>query len=263
MILIRAVQAFREEQGFSDHPAIIAGGASLDPFNSCISDAVDLNTQPNEATYHLLTSLQTSLRPEHLEEISSSRLIHTSLQNISIPTHPASTTTSDSASGTATPAEHTVDDDDDDDDSEKEEHSRANTREAVPEDGLLSPEELHELAKSIVPPLHSAYAATKHEFATYGSRSPSVGAGDGEPAYTCYTPLYKLTLGGARFGSVSLIVDYLFILPPVGVEVGVTQLLRPSAVDELGEGLPRRGISASDHIAVGCEIAWLTAEMHT
>lgn len=48
--------------------------------------------------------------------------------------------------------------------------------------------------------------------------------------------------------------DYLLFLPAPGVQV--TKLLKPGTAEELGEGLPRKGISASDHCAVGCEITW-------
>jgi RNA exonuclease NGL2 len=41
-----------------------------------------------------------------------------------------------------------------------------------------------------------------------------------------------------------------------GKEVTFTQLLEPPKVADLGEGLPRKGISASDHLPVACEIAW-------
>jgi RNA exonuclease NGL2 len=48
-------------------------------------------------------------------------------------------------------------------------------------------------------------------------------------------------------------LDYLLIVPSEA-KVGISGLLRPARREELGEGLPRLGISASDHLAVGCEI---------
>lgn len=53
-------------------------------------------------------------------------------------------------------------------------------------------------------------------------------------------------------------IDYLFILPPLdsGSKTTVTHLLRPARSEELREGLPRKGIGASDHLAMGCEVAW-------
>ncbi|WVF70931.1 hypothetical protein IAT40_005726 [Kwoniella sp. CBS 6097] len=89
--------------------------------------------------------------------------------------------------------------------------------------------------------------------------------GYGEPAYTCFTPLFRLTL------------DYLLLLPPypssptpapttgdtedtstlpVTLRPEITGVLSPPKIDELGEGLPRKGLCASDHLAFGCEITW-------
>lgn len=42
--------------------------------------------------------------------------------------------------------------------------------------------------------------------------------------------------------------------PRVAMEV--THLLRPARAAELGEGLPRKRICASDHLAMGCEVVW-------
>lgn len=54
---------------------------------------------------------------------------------------------------------------------------------------------------------------------------------------------------------ISLTADYIFALPGK-TRLEFTQLLVPPKKEELGEGLPRKGISASDHIAVACEVVW-------
>ena len=38
--------------------------------------------------------------------------------------------------------------------------------------------------------------------------------------------------------------------------VMVKHVLKPARDYELGEGLPRKGIGASDDLAMGCEVAW-------
>ena len=48
--------------------------------------------------------------------------------------------------------------------------------------------------------------------------------------------------------------DYLLLFPRDNLTV--TALLQPAQASELTEGLPRKGVCASDHLAVGCEIAW-------
>jgi RNA exonuclease NGL2 len=41
-----------------------------------------------------------------------------------------------------------------------------------------------------------------------------------------------------------------------GKKVEVVEHLRPAEISALGEGLPRKGICASDHLAMGCGIIW-------
>ena len=71
------------------------------------------------------------------------------------------------------------------------------------------------------------------------------------PCILCFPPLPPFAmLDGFRADC----VDYVFLLP--GMEVDVTSVMRPARTEELGKGLPRKGIGASDHLAVGCEVAW-------
>jgi RNA exonuclease NGL2 len=41
-----------------------------------------------------------------------------------------------------------------------------------------------------------------------------------------------------------------------GTKVEVVECLEPPRTEALGEGLPRKGICASDHLAVGCGLVW-------
>lgn len=108
---------------------------------------------------------------------------------------------SEAASGTATP--EAKDKDDEDELPDKDERSIANTRDPVPADGILTLDQLLELGRELLTePARSAYDSSKYGDETYGSRGGFqkgvTGAGAGEPAYTCYTPLFKLTLGTSR-----------------------------------------------------------------
>lgn len=214
----------------------------------------DLNIQPYEATYQLLTSPQTPLHPALIDQVEMSRIVHTSVDKIlSSPAPPpasidpsaqpepsADTTpeeaqggsnTSDPAStgatGSNTPADKEKDADEGDAEGEGEgegeggepdsnEKSIANTRPLQPSDGILPIEELVKLFQEALPrgqSLTSAYASGLHrieqsaptaaiqgETETFASRGgleiiEGKGQGGGEPGYTCFTPLFKLTLG--------------------------------------------------------------------
>lgn len=81
------------------------------------------------------------------------------------------------------------------------------------------------------------------------SRLEGTAAGN-EPMWTLYSSLFSLTL------------DFIFLLPHVkpsgqGAQVTyptVTQLLRTHRTDVLKNGLPRKGICVSDHVAIGAEV---------
>lgn len=113
---------------------------------------------------------------------------------------------SEQASGSATPVPAAAEKDDDDDDEgegelpDKDERSIANTRRVAAGDGILELDVLVALAREVLPePARSAYDSFQYGPETYGSRGGFkdgiTGAGAGEPAYTCFTPLFKLTLG--------------------------------------------------------------------
>lgn len=209
----------------------------------------DLNTQPAETTYQLLAAPFDPVPVQLLERFENSRLVHTSVADI-----PSSAVASTAASGAATP----VPEKDEEELPDTDEKSIAGTRPPTAEDGILSLESLTTMMRETLPAgARSAYGTTKWDGETYASRNGFplgvVAAGAKEPAYTCFTPLFKLTLGERLL--VPLTPDYIFALPSKA-RVEFTQLLLPPKAEQLGEGLPRKGISASDHLAVACEIVW-------
>lgn len=84
--------------------------------------------------------------------------------------------------------------------------------------------------------------------------TPNCHTGDStEPMWTIFSSLFSLTL------------DYIFMLPkdkqgvqaspaPMEAYPTVTRLLRTHPTDTLQPGVPRKGVCASDHIAIGAEI---------
>ncbi|KAK1925416.1 Endonuclease/exonuclease/phosphatase [Papiliotrema laurentii] len=244
LILLRNIVSFKNEHGAPDWPAVISG---------------DFNTQPDEATYQIITAPHQATPQEILRSIDDSRFIHQSLakvaQSISA-TDEASVPTSTSGTGSNTPTQQQEKDDEGEEEEPAPEGTVPGTRPAQASDGIPTSQELVEIARQLLPDggCRSAYTSGRWGDAryTFGGRNgfqrsfegkvPDGLQGHGEAAYTCYTPLFKLSL------------DYLFMLPSPAVQV--TQVLRPGTAEELGEGLPRKGISASDHLAVGCEITW-------
>lgn len=103
-----------------------------------------------------------------------------------------------SGSGTASPVPKEKDDEDELPDTD--ERSIAGTRPATDADGIRTLDELLAMAAEVLPePARSAYGTTEWGPGTYGARGGfkdgATGAGSNEPAYTCFTPLFKLTLG--------------------------------------------------------------------
>ncbi|KAG6829385.1 hypothetical protein H0H92_004653 [Tricholoma furcatifolium] len=124
-------------------------------------------------------------------------------------------------------------------------------RGATPSDGLLSFAELLDFF-SRLPKLRSAYdlgLAKARDFAdleTFGSRV-ALGAdrkGEHEPAYTSYTHYWKTTL------------DYIFVLDPVDRLSSVVALLAPHRTKDLEHGIPKMGVSSSDHVSLAAEVTW-------
>ncbi|KAL7419277.1 RNA exonuclease ngl2 [Cryptotrichosporon argae] len=229
VVLLRAIRKLQAEQGCEDWSVVLSG---------------DLNTQPSEATYQLLAAPHRPPHPAMLAEIESSRFVHTSLDKLYETSAldavddgegegEGGASTSATATGSATPAEG---------EEPPPERAVKNTRDPVPADGLLSAERLLSEAAKVLPTgAISAYGSANagdETFAARGGFGDAMGEGEKEPAYTCYTSLFKLTL------------DYLFVIGSAKV-VG---LLQPAKSEDLGEGLPRKGVCASDHLAIGCEL---------
>ncbi|GFZ46087.1 hypothetical protein JCM24511_04333 [Saitozyma sp. JCM 24511] len=253
IILTRAIKEFQKDNDCESWPAVLSG---------------DLNTSPSEAPYQLLVSPQTPLAPSVLEHLEVSRIVHNTVDKIGVvpptplpahtPMNGGPNSTLDSGSGASALAAEIDGGEKDDKDDEDElpdsnEKSTANTRPPEEADGILPITELTKMLSETVPGgAKSAYGLSPwvtNGSETFGSRGGfghlKPRDGKDEPAYTCFTPLFNLTL------------DYLFELPSrKDVRVAVVGLLRPPRKDELGQGLPRKGISASDHLAVGCELAW-------
>lgn len=203
----------------------------------------DLNSQPAETAYQFLAAPQLPLDPVIAKTLEESRIVHTSaVKALSSASEPPS----ESASGTATPAAK----DEDEEAAAKDENSIANTRAPAAEDGIRSLDDLLTMLREVLPvPARSAYETSTWTGEKYGARLPegiTTTAGRNEPMYTCYSPLFKLTL------------DYLFVLPPLGGSswAEVTQLLGTPKAEELGNGVPMKGVIAADHLPVGCEVAW-------
>ena len=208
----------------------------------------DFNTQPDEATYQLLTNPHSALPGEIAKDVLNSRFVHKSLDAHYEPKPDVaseSAATSNAGTGTATPVVEDDDKEDEKEDAEGEgelpdtdERSVAGTRSPTPADGIPELEALVEMAKQLLPAqgLQSAYTAEKcaqDKEGTYarrngfarsfeGSDIPDGLTGQDEPAYTCYTPLFKLTLGelhqGVEFG-IQLNVR-LPTYPPLAVNTG-------------------------------------------
>ncbi|WRT64419.1 uncharacterized protein IL334_001351 [Kwoniella shivajii] len=240
IIILRSIRQFQKDNDCTSWPCIFAG---------------DLNTQPSEATYQLLVSPHAPLPQPMIDEITSSRLVHDSVVKVA-PLSAPSEIPSTTATGSNTPITK------DEEEGEGElpvsnEKSIANTRSPSTSDGILPVDQLVRGMRELLPlgGTQSAYGSTRwgsNNKESFGNRGGFDSIedenvnGKEEPAYTCFTPLFRLTL------------DYLLLLPPLddSPQGEITALYTPPKIEELGEGLPRKGICASDHLAMGCEISW-------
>jgi RNA exonuclease NGL2 len=166
--------------------------------------------------YQLLAS-RGPYDPKIVQGFEDSRLVHTSVEKVGLPPPPPSAGDDASTSGTGanTPAPSTPaptepkaekgDEGEGEGEGEGElpdsnEKSIANTRAPTEDDGILSLSEVERLAAEVLPqPARSAYASTTWGEETYAARGGLEGIqraeGGAEPAYTCFTPLFRLTLG--------------------------------------------------------------------
>jgi RNA exonuclease NGL2 len=248
----------------------------------------DFNSSPCEAPYQLLVNPSKPLLPAVRERLEESRMVHVSVDKIGIgaydPTEkpvmwsnepaPETESVATSANGTGAntpvtiPVEQKPEKDDEGEAEPRSGDPKAKERPTEARDGILGVEELQRILRGLVgnEGLRSAYDVAKWSGKgddTFASRDgwpegAKADKGGDEPGYTCFTGLFQLTLGISTVDACPDTTDYLFIVPPMSgtLEVGVRQILRPAKKEELGKGLPMKGTGASDHLAVGCEVAW-------
>lgn len=53
-----------------------------------------------------------------------------------------------------------------------------------------------------------------------------------------------------------LSADYIFILDPPNRPSSILSLLRPHKTEDIHPGLPKMGVSGSDHVSLAAEIRW-------
>ncbi|KAF8332341.1 Endonuclease/exonuclease/phosphatase [Cantharellus anzutake] len=281
-IIRREVLDFQKKNNLLRWPVFFAG---------------DFNCQPTEALYNLL--VRNPLTARHAKDISASHVIHMSIDP-SIQPSSASTEKGGEEEGEEGAAAISDAQDRGGENAEGKEKEEpdpdrvfTNTRNALPEDGLMSAEELEKIFWSF-PPLRSAYDEGHDKIFGLGVTSGSLDLertfaarldekdklqylgrkGMNEPMYTNFTHYWRLTL------------DYIFIQDPLiafpadlntpnlplsnndhassqalGIarpkgEGEIIALLRTHRAEDLEPGLPKLGVCASDHIALCAEIEY-------
>jgi len=234
-ILLREVIKFRDENGHTNWPCILAGGKqpSPPPHIPTPNPPTDFNFPPNDPAYSLLTG--DPLLPDKEDRLSKSRVVHISVD----PTVPltAPKAPAEDEEGAETDPDNVI----------------TNARAAGAADGLLSSSELAELFASPVRP-KSAYDEGQRLIAERtggviercGERLgvPTNRRGAFEPEWTSYTHYWKTVL------------DYIFVIDPPHRTSSVLRLLKPHATDDLHPGLPKKGVSGSDHVSLAAELQW-------
>jgi RNA exonuclease NGL2 len=144
-----------------------------------------------------------------------------------------------------------------------------NAREARPEDGLFTTADLRELYQKASAPARSTYDEAQKlakAVATCGQRLELSNdrLGYDEPEWTSYTHYWKTVLGQSvsmidRYNYfMSAVTDYIFVLDPVtgDAKAQVLGYLKPPSTEQLGLGIPMKGITSSDHVSLTVELAW-------
>ncbi|KAL5535579.1 NGL2 [Sanghuangporus sanghuang] len=219
LILVRSVCEFKEENNLQDAPGFIAG---------------DFNFNPSDAAYSLLVG--DTLLPQQEADIKLSHVVHVSLDpTVSVSDPKRAATDDEEEEGAEADPENDPD------------RVIKNARSASPDDGLLEPRELVEMFAQL-PTLRSAYDlwGSKDVKRMFGARVdiPADRQGRSEPMYTSYTHYWKVTL------------DYIFVMLPPERTLKVLGILEPPLEQELGTGLPRKGVCGSDHLSLRAYIAW-------
>jgi len=128
-----------------------------------------------------------------------------------------------------------------------------NAREASPADGLLSSSELVDLFTVTTLRPRSLYDEGQRLLENVSGFGPvprcgkRMGLPPGkrgayEPEWTSYTHYWQNVL------------DYIWVIDPPNRRSSVLRLLQPHTTDNLHPGLPRKGISASDHVSLAAEV---------
>lgn len=146
-----------------------------------------------------------------------------------------------------------------------------NAREASPADGLLSTSELADLfavaqrPRSLYDEGQRILDDVSGHVPRYGERAgmPPHRRGAYEPEWTSYTHYWQSVLGTysaqpglkSQLGSVTL-PDYIWVIDPPDQRASVVSLLQPHTTENLRPGLPRKGISGSDHVSLAAEVQW-------
>lgn len=261
-LLIKSVLKFKIEHNLRATPTFIAGGRFRTRWSFLMLSSVaqplldlDFNFNPSDAAYSLL--VRDPLTTDQKAEIAVSRVVHVTIDP-SIPiADPKKAAAEDEEDGAV--AESEGDDPD---------RVITNARRAGPKDGLLEPEELEEKFAEL-PVLRSAYDSWRGPAIArdrrFGERTviPDGRHGAGDPMYTSFTHYWRATLGELKCNIFHLIADnrsctdYIFMLEDNGIEkYEVLGVLEPPASEQLGMGLPRKGVCGSDHLSVRARIAW-------
>ncbi|KAG7099302.1 hypothetical protein E1B28_001160 [Marasmius oreades] len=223
-ILKREVIKFRDSENHSDWPCIIAG---------------DFNFTPDDPAYSLAVGDQ--LLPAQLEQLKASYVVHASIDQslaIGIPQN-----------------------EDENEETTDSDRVIVNARPAKSSDGLLTSEELVTLFTETGPPLRSMcdvglrlYKESLPQppenaarITTFGDRVPLEAHRKGahEPQWTSYTYYWQNS------------IDYVFVADPSGVQSTAVALLSPPNTSDLEPGIPRQGVSGSDHVSLCTEIVFV------
>ncbi|KZO98379.1 Endonuclease/exonuclease/phosphatase [Calocera viscosa TUFC12733] len=190
----------------------------------------DFNSQPTEPTYSLLVGQQ--LLDVQKAELETSRVVHVSID----PTVGLSTVSGEEQEPSEAPSSLG---------NKCQKH-----RKEVPTKGLVQVTSRIAFREGLQVALRSVYDEARMSSDTFGQRHglPSDRRGSSEAMWTSFTPLWRLTL------------DYIFVWDGVHderhVDPRVLSVLAPHKTESLEPGLPRKGICASDHIALAAEVEW-------
>jgi hypothetical protein len=207
-MLLRALKRFRDDVN-PDWPVFAAGGTSdntVKSFEILINYILDFNTSPSEPAYKLMVDPSGPLDKGHFDQINNARVVHTSRDKVE--DHIEATLAAEAAKQTAAieetssgPAEFVGVGIGEDDEKEEAGESQGepglpkNSRRPTEEDGLLTGEELQNLALDVLSyrGLQSLYGTSgwvgpEQKELSYGGRGGQGEEGKDEAAWTSFTP---------------------------------------------------------------------------